>query len=67
MRYKIQVPACFGWADLKVSEDDCNYNTEFFETKAEATAELKTIKEDIPDFEGRVVLETTPQDVDIYD
>jgi len=67
MKYKIQVPASGGWADLKSTEDDGKtYLPDLYDTKKEAREALAAIRHDIKDFEGRVVTEYTPQDFDLY-
>jgi hypothetical protein len=67
MKYKIQVPALDGWADLKVTEDDGKtYAVEVFDTAQEADAELGSLQDEIPNFEGRVVPEDTEPTTDLY-
>jgi len=67
MKYKIQVPASGGWADLKSTEDDGKtYHPDLYDTKKEAEDSLDSIQQDIPDFEGRVVTEDTPSAFDLY-
>jgi len=62
-RFKIQVPAVLGWADLKFSSGG-PYRTEFFRSRREAVNEMLSL----PDGEDyRVVPESTPQDCDLYD
>ena len=65
MKYKIQIPAIFGWADLKSSKGE-GYETELFNTKKEAQLEIEYAKLDLPEFEGRVVPEATESDGDLY-
>ena len=67
MRYKLQVPGGGGWADLKVSEDGGGYEPDLYETRKEAMAHGTEMKQDIPDFEFRVVPEDEEQDFDLYD
>jgi hypothetical protein len=63
MKYKIQIPAAYGWADLKSTEDDGKtYALDLYDTREAAEAELP----DMPDTEGRVVPEGTKADCDIY-
>ena len=67
MKYKIQVPASGGWADLKSTEDDGKtYLPDLYDTETEAKADLRSMQRDIPYFEGRVVTEDTPQEFDLY-
>jgi hypothetical protein len=67
MKYKIQVPAYCGWADLKTTEDDgTTYVVEVFDTAEEADAELESLQDEMPNFEGRVVPEDATANFDLY-
>lgn len=66
-KYKIQMPAPFGWADLKESEDDgATYQVVLFDTKAAAEREVRDLKRLDPGSTHRIVESTTPADCDLY-
>jgi len=69
MRYKIQMQSSNGWADLKESEDDANYEVSLFDTQEEAELEVKEIIEALGDWADtyRVVPETVEQETEVYD
>ena len=66
-KWKIQVPAVSGWADLKTSEDDRPHVDEHYDTKEEAVKEAADMMLALEDFECRVVRADTPQDEDLYE
>jgi hypothetical protein len=74
MKYKIQMCASGGWADLKESTDGGeSYDLCLYDTKTEAQQEvddLNKLEEDAGVTSGdtyRIVPEHTPQQTDIYE
>jgi hypothetical protein len=67
MKYKIQIPSMFGWADQKVSIDDSPYEVELFDTEEEAQEEADILEAELDDYEYRIVTEDVLADEDIYE
>jgi hypothetical protein len=70
MKYKIQMKnALCLWGDMKSAEDDCNYETELFNTKQDAKNEIDDMCELLNEskLDYRVVKETTKEDINYYE
>jgi ribonucleotide reductase beta subunit family protein with ferritin-like domain len=67
-KYKIQTRTLWGWADMKFSEDDRNYEPEIFETEQEAVAEMQDMIESLEEAQElyRVVTADEVEDTDLY-
>lgn len=70
MKYKIQMKNAIGlYGDMKVTEDDINYNTELFDNKKDAIKELETLCEQLNECKDdyRIVKETIKEDINYYE